>query len=518
MKKLSAEEFELQRDLLSSFFLFTRVFFEKRTGREFDIGKPVSRESHVITICKALTRVLTGETNRLIINVPPRYGKTELVIHFIAWAFAHYPDSNFLYTSYAHSLARKQTKIIRQILNMPLYRHLFGIEINSDSSAADDFETIQDGSVYAAGSGGAITGRGAGVRGVDRFGGAIIIDDIHKPEDIFSEKIRKSENEWFYSTLLSRLNDPQKTPIILIAQRLHEDDLPGNLTRTGEWETVVLPALDSVGNALDESRHTAPQLEKMKIESRYVFASQMQQNPQAKGTGVFLEKDFPLLENNPKILKTFITVDAAESTKKENDYSVFSFWGVYEIESNGIKTGLIGLHWLDCYEKRIEPRHIESEFTAFWMRCMAHEVKPQLALIETKSAGTTLASHLQDQPGITVWGINRTKFTESNSYSGNKSQRFIRCQPYVAARQVTLPKFSLHSEKCIEHMNKITFNNSHANDDIADTAADAIQAALIDKTIWQPDSNESNEVLDKIMSANARRYGVIEKSHGSTWQ
>src|SRR6202451_4388428 len=88
--------------LWGSLLLFTQVFYKLRTGREFSVSQPICREPHVITLCKALTRVLRGEMPHLLINIPPRYGKTELLIHFVAWSLSRYPDSQFLYISYSH--------------------------------------------------------------------------------------------------------------------------------------------------------------------------------------------------------------------------------------------------------------------------------------------------------------------------------------------------------------------------------------------------------------------------------
>ena len=168
-------------ELLSSLLLFTKVFYQLRYGRNFELSEPVGRESHYLLIARALTKVFLGDIKRLIINVPPRYGKTEMLISFVGWALAHFPDSNFLYTSYSHSLATQQTKTIRKLLSLYEYQKLFGVSLSPDSSAKDNFELIQGGSVYAAGAMGSITGRGAGIDGSNRFGGAVLIDDIHKP-------------------------------------------------------------------------------------------------------------------------------------------------------------------------------------------------------------------------------------------------------------------------------------------------------------------------------------------------
>jgi hypothetical protein len=104
--------------LLGSLLLFCKFFYKLRTGKEFSLPSPIDRECHFITLSKELTKCVNHTSNRLMINIPPRHGKTELIIHFIAWSLARYPDSNFLYVSYGHKLASKQTQIIRQIVNM----------------------------------------------------------------------------------------------------------------------------------------------------------------------------------------------------------------------------------------------------------------------------------------------------------------------------------------------------------------------------------------------------------------
>ncbi|KKK60086.1 hypothetical protein LCGC14_3027870 [marine sediment metagenome] len=87
--------------LLGSLLLFTQYFYEKRTGRPFELSEPRGQESHYITICRELTKtVRNSEFNRLIINCPPRYGKTELLIHYVAWSLASNPSSNFLDISF----------------------------------------------------------------------------------------------------------------------------------------------------------------------------------------------------------------------------------------------------------------------------------------------------------------------------------------------------------------------------------------------------------------------------------
>lgn len=495
---------ELRARLLGSFLLFTKFFYKLRTGREFEVYQGECRESHILTVSRALTEVFNGDKKNLVINIPPRYGKTELVIHFVAWAMAHQPSSNFLYISYGHKLAARQTNFIRQIMNMPQYRAIFDVKLSTDTTAKDNFLTNKGGSVYADGALGTITGLGAGIKGSSLFGGAIIVDDIHKPTEVTSDVMRQATKDWWKNTLLSRLNEPSHTPIIFIGQRLHEDDVAGNLLQGydgQDWDSIVLPALDAAGNALCPAIHTKAQLLKMQEFSPYEMAAQYQQSPQPAGGGIFKEDWFVLLDLEPPIVSTFITVDTAETSETHNDATVFSLWGLYKIEQYGIETDTFGLHWMDCHECWVEPKDLVNEFIQFYRESCRHPVKPSLAAIEKKSTGTVLVSILKDMQGLQIMEIERTKA------SHRKVDRFLAVQPCVAQKQVSLPRNGQHTNHCIDHMKKITANNSHRHDDIADTFADAVQLALIDKILYikHTDQNESDKVVSQ-MANYMQRY------------
>jgi phage terminase large subunit-like protein len=488
----------------NNLLLFTQVFFKHRTGRDFELSNPPGRPSHYLTIAKALEKVVRGETKRLLINVPPRYGKSELVIHFVAWAMAKFKDSNFLYVSYSHTLAKKQTQTIRDIITLPQYKDLFDIKLKDDTTAKDNFETLNGGSVYAAGAQGTITGFGAGIKGSNRFGGCIVIDDIHKPDEVTSDTIRESINEWYFNTLQSRLNNPN-TPIIFIGQRLHEDDLAANLIQSGDWETVILPAIDIVGNPLHPKMHDLKILYKMKEESPYNFASQYQQNPQPAGGGIFKKECFHLHDIEPEILETFITVDSAETDKNYNDWTVFSFWGLYKIKDGDIETDEYALHWLDCVQLHIEPKDLLNEFRNFYRDCTHHRVRPKIVGIEKKSTGVTLSSVLSNLQGLQVIDIDRTKA------SGSKTTRFLEMQSFIGRRLISLPAYGNHTPMCIEHMVKITSNNSHRFDDICDTAYDAIRLALIEKVILNKAMKKEDKEFAKNFMSNVRQTDRLKR-------
>ena len=488
------EHAQLISDLQSSFFLFIRTFYPLLTGRQFIVSNPIGREPHAITVCRELVKCSNLQSLRTIINIPPGHGKSTMLAFWIAWCMARYPDSRFLYISYAQTLAATHTDTVRRIMLMKEYKGLFGVELRADSKAKDFFQTTGGGAVGAFGSSGAITGRDAGLPGELRFSGALILDDPHKPDEVFSDTIREKVIQNYRDTIQQRARGIN-VPFILIGQRLHEADLC-NYLLNGEdghdWHRVILKSIDESGNALYPEAFPLEMLRIRQERDIYVFAAQHQQNPQPAGGAVFKADWFPIMDNEPDIITTFITADTAETDKEYNDATVFSFWGLYEIEVFGKKTGNYGLHWIDCVELRIEPKDLREAFTDFLADCTRHRVPPLVAAIEKKSTGVTLLSILRDIQGIQLRDIGRS------IADGCKAKRFVECQEHVAAKKISFTRDARHVSKCIDHMIKITANNSHRHDDIADTLADAIKIALIDKTL-SINMQQKNDIAATIM-------------------
>jgi len=162
-------------------------------------GKPLIPAPHHEIICKALERVIRGKTKRLIVNIPPRSGKTLFVSqYFPAFWLGLNPASHFILTSYSKTLAAGNTYAVREMMRHEAYQWLWRDtkpEIRDDSQARDEFRTESGGLVYAVGAGGTITGRGAGGMG-KMPAGCIIIDDPIKPDEALSETVRNGTIEW----------------------------------------------------------------------------------------------------------------------------------------------------------------------------------------------------------------------------------------------------------------------------------------------------------------------------------
>ena len=285
MSELSGKErFAAAQMARADLYFFSRWMFARRKGYQW------LRGPHHKIICDALMRVFSGECKRLIINVPPRYSKSELaVINFMAWGLGQAPDAEFIHTSYSGRLAGTNAWQTRELVQSPWYREIFpAVALRQDSQARDEWRTTAGGCVYAVGSGGTITGYGAG-KHRPGFGGAILIDDPHKADEARSVVIREGVIEWFRGTLESRKNSPD-TPIVLIMQRLHERDLSGWLLNGGngeEWDHVCLPALREDGSALWPEKHTQDDLLRMQAASPYTFAGQYQQRPAPPEGNIF---------------------------------------------------------------------------------------------------------------------------------------------------------------------------------------------------------------------------------------
>lgn len=501
--------------LLASFLTFTRYFFPLMTGREFIISNPIGRESHFISIARFFTKAYRTLDFRGYLGVAPGYSKSTMCCYWIAWTMARHPDSKYLYISHSKKLSTKHTGTIRDIICLKEYGELFGVYLKNDSRGREYFTTIQGGEVAAFGLQGGVTGRDGGMPGLDRFSGAIIVDDAHTADDVNSDTMRENTIEIFKGTVLPRKRGIN-VPIIMIAQRLRELDLPDwviNGNDGYDWELMMLQSLDDKENALYPEKDTAAALIRMREYDPYNFWAQHQQNPQPPGGALFHRDFFDLLELEPEYLCTFITADTAETDKNHNDATAFSFWGLYKIKSGAVDTGMYALHWIDNWEIRILPADLEAKFIEFWTHCLMHKVKPAFAIIEEESTGVTLVSTLRKMPGLQVRGIKRRK--NKNGDPVTKSSRFISMQHYINRRQVTLPAGAAHTDRCITHMSKITANDSHAFDDICDTAYDAVKVALIDETLIRmydkigtiDNSSLANSILSKSKSIERAYYG-----------
>jgi hypothetical protein len=259
------------------------------------------RGAHHPVVCAALMRVFQGLCLRLIINMPPRYSKTELVKNFMGYGLGHYPDSEFMYLSYSSTLAADKTADLLLDVQQEAYHEIFPA-VELASTGQGHWKTTAGGVVYASGTSGTVTGFGAG-KMREGFGGCLIVDDAHKPDEVFSPTIREGVIRNFQNTVENRLNWAH-TPIVVIAHCLHEEDLIAWLLagNNGEkWERVCLPAINADGTALWPGKHSIERLRAMQKAAPYTFSGQYLQAAVPVG-GAFFSQDHLLIRRETEIL------------------------------------------------------------------------------------------------------------------------------------------------------------------------------------------------------------------------
>ena len=302
----------------SSLLFYARYIYKENHNRKFIQSK------HFEEIAEHLERVYNHDITRLIINIPPRYGKTELVIKiFVSWCLAKTPYSKFIHLSYSDALALDNSSQTKEYIQSDAYQQLWAMELKKDAQSKKKWFNDSGGGMYATASGGAITGFGAGVDGVDGFGGAILIDDPLKPDDAFSEVERNKVNNRYNNTIRSRTNT-DSTPIIVIMQRLHEDDLSGYLLNGGSgenWTHLCLPALNENNEPLFPHKHTFKQLESIRQADRYTFAGQYMQIPSPDEGGEWRKDWFEIIEKSelPRNINWKMYIDGAYTKDTAND-------------------------------------------------------------------------------------------------------------------------------------------------------------------------------------------------------
>ena len=202
--------------------------FVQRCFIDLNPDARLERNWHHKAIAYQLERTFRGETTRLIINAPPRSLKSLLVsVAFAAWVLGNRPTAKFICVSYSQELAAKLAGDFRKIVQADWYKRIFRTApLLKDTEA--EYQTAQGGFRLATSVGGTLTGRG---------GDFILIDDPLSAVDAFSKTSRERVNDWYGGTLLSRLDDKRTSRIIVIQQRLHQEDLSGCLLPHGQWST-----------------------------------------------------------------------------------------------------------------------------------------------------------------------------------------------------------------------------------------------------------------------------------------
>jgi predicted phage terminase large subunit-like protein len=389
MMNLDPNEYRtlLRRDLYA---FIERCFYELNPAATF------MENWHLQVLAAALDACRHGKTKRLIATQPPRSLKSlSASVAFVAFLLGHDPTTQIICASYAQELSHKHALDCRTIMTSHWYQNLFPrTRLSPERSAVQEFMTTQQGFRLSTSVGGVLTGRGADF---------IVIDDPLKPDEALSETQRKAANDWFDHTLYSRLNDKRNGRIIVVMQRLHQDDLVGHLLGMEEqWKVIRFPAIAEedesyvietpygmrrferrAGEALHPQREPLEILKHIReAQGEYNFAGQYLQSPAPLGGGMvkldwfktYVPADLP--EQFETVLQSW---DTASKPGELSDYTACTTWG---LQKNNI-------YLLAVYRKRVGypelKRAVHEQAAAF---------NPNTILIEDRASGTQLIQEL----------------------------------------------------------------------------------------------------------------------------
>jgi predicted phage terminase large subunit-like protein len=379
--------FILRHDLMS---------FIERSFTELNPQASFMSSPYLEVIATKLELVRQGRIRRLIVNLPPRSLKSHSIcVAFVAWILGHSPEAQIICASYGQELAEKHARDCRTLMASQFYRDLFpATRLAPERLALNDFATTAKGFRMSTSVGGVLTGRG---------GDFIILDDPLKPEQALSETQRKAANDWYDNTLLSRLNSKEKGVIIIVMQRLHQDDLVGHVLEQGKWDVLSFPAIAEedescviesplgirkyerrAGEALHPERESLQTLQETRrsIED-YIFFSQYQQNPIPLEGALIKREWIQYYEQQPERFTMILqSWDTANKSGELNNFSVCTTWGVWKGK----------WHLLDVYRRRLEYPELKR---AIRDQSKLFRSPTPIVLIEDKASGTQLIQELK---------------------------------------------------------------------------------------------------------------------------
>nr|UYL16551.1 MAG: terminase large subunit [Caudoviricetes sp.] len=413
--------------------------------------------------------VMAGKQPRLIIQAPPRSGKSELFSRrFPAWAFGQNPNLQIIAASYSTDLASRMNRDVQRIIDSEEYQGVFPeTTLNGKNIATVSGQSLRNSEIFeivghagayrSAGVGAGITGMGADI--------GIIDDPVKDAKEANSQTIRDAVWDWYTTTFYTRLSP--KSGILLGMTRWHEDDLAGRLLREmdndgDQWRIVSFPAIAECdeefrleGEALHPERYDLERLTKIKkAVGSQAWNALYQQRPSSKGGDIIKGAWFKRYSVLPRMKRIIITADTAQKTKQHNDYSVLFVAGVGH---DG------GVYVLDLIRGKWEAPELEQKLSDVWNKYRSMSVHK--VYIEDKSSGTSLIQNIQRKQRIPVEGVQ----VDTDKYT-----RVLGVQGYIESGYIYLPNDAEWIEDFIKECEAFTATDSHKHDDQVDAMVMAI--------------------------------------------
>ena len=430
--------------------------------------------SHHKIINKKFNDLAEGKIKRLIINMPPRHTKSEFASYLLpAWMIGKNPKLKIIQATHTADLAIDFGRKTKNLVDQENYRELFPTRLQEDSQAAGKWKTEQGGEYFAAGVGGAITGRGANL---------LIIDDPHKEQDIRGDgKSFEKAMNWYTAGPRQRLQPGGS--IVIVMTRWSTKDVTGQLLKaqseegSDQWEVVELPALLPDGKPVWPEYWTSEELLKTKasIPVSNWNAQYMQQPTGDEGALIKREWWQDWTAKHPPPLDYIIqSYDTAFTKGTKSDYSAITTWGVFETEEDGQNIIL-----LDAFKDRYEfpeLRRVAYQQYLDW--------KPDMVIIEAKASGLPLTHELR-QMDIPV--IN---FTPSRG--NDKHVRVNSVAPLFESGKIWAPMHEHFAQEVVEECASFPFGE---HDDYVDSTTQAIMRIRQGGMVRHPEDYKDEPIV-----------------------
>ncbi len=442
--KVMHAEKKIQRKAKDDFMSFTKAVWP-----EFIEG------AHHRIIAQKFNDLANKKINRLIINMPPRHTKSEFASYLLpAWMVGRNPKLKIIQATHTGELAVRFGRKAKTLIDSEDYSKIFDTTLREDSQAAGRWETAQGGEYFAAGVGGAITGRGADL---------LIIDDPHSEQDAMSANAFENAYEWYTSGPRQRLQPGGQ--IVLVMTRWNKKDLTGILldnqkkVKGDQWEVVEFPAIMDHGTKKKPVWPEYWKLEELEGVKATLpvgkWNAQWMQEPTSE-EGALIKREWWRKwdkEFLPDVTYVIQSYDTAFLKKETADYSAITTWGVFYPEEGG-KPNII---LLDSIKDRFEFPDLRREALEqykYW--------NPDMVIVEQKASGTPLTHELR-QMDIPV-------MTFTPSRGNDKHVRVNSCAPLFEAGLIWAPDEQF-AEEVIEECASFPYGD---HDDLVDSMTMAI--------------------------------------------
>lgn len=487
-------------------------------------------------IVEHLESVTYGEITRLLINVPPGFMKSMLTdVFWPAWEWSNgLAHHRYVTFSYSASLTERDNDKMVNLISSPEYQEMYGDKVELVKVGNTLISNTATGSKLAS----SVGGRATGERG-DR----VILDDPHNVKEAESETVREETTRWFRESMSNRLNDPDRSAIVIIMQRVHEDDVSGLILNPTNKITgyvhLMIPMEYDVDRQIDGNGDpvataigwTDPRYlegepdeidgmlawpERFTLQSvardrdalgPYAWAGQYQQAPAPRGGGLFQREWWQLWEapdgKFPVVEYVLASLDSAFDEKEQNDYSALTIWGIF-LNDTGNKRCILLHAWhkkLQFSGRRDLTEIKDGETTPAWARrTQAHwglvewvkytceRFKTDKLLIEAKASGISAAQELQNRFPRTDFAVQLCPV---------KGSKWARAQA-VQATFSQLMVYAPDRDWAQDVIDEMAIFPKGKNDDLVDSSTQAIKF-LRDNGLLQTDDETRAEIDESLM-------------------